>query len=196
MKEMNKTKPGDWLPGKMVGCLLTALFLLMGTSSFAQEIETVSVTAEDEFNEWDVNDDGQWTEDEFGTAFDDAGVYNEWDLDDDSYLNNDELGKGIFDIYDANDDGYFDEDEFTTWNTVWGGDYDYGAWDVNDDELLDYNDFDAGINEYGVFNAWDAGDDGLFTADEITTGFYDTWDADNNDYLDLNEYETYGYGLW
>lgn len=53
-----------------------ALLLTFGTSaSFAQEMEAVSATAEEEFNEWDADGGNILVEDEFDTAFDEGDKF-------------------------------------------------------------------------------------------------------------------------
>ena len=194
-KEMKKTTR-DWLSGKMIGSLLTALFLLLGAPSFAQEVETVSVTVEDEFNEWDVDDDDLWTEDEFGTAFDEGGLYDEWDLNDDNYLDYEELSAAFITVYDINQDKVWTKGEFDSWANARGKNYEFHIWDTNDDELLDQREFGEAVREAGIYEDWDADTNDLYSIDEVRTILFDTWDLDDNDYLDLDEYETYGYGLW
>ena len=42
--------------------------------------------------------------------------------------------------------------EFNAWNTAWGGNYDFDAWDTNDDYVLDYNEYNAGIDEADLYD--------------------------------------------
>ena len=195
-KEMKKTTTRDWLSGKIMGSLLTALFLLLASPSFAQEVETVSVNAEEEFNEWDTDDDNQWTEDEFGTAFENAGLFDEWDTDDDDFLTDEEFSVGFYTVYDVDDDDKWSKEEFDTWNTALGKNYDYSIWDTNDDGVVDSGEFEEAVREAGIYADYDSDKDGLYIEDEVTKAVFSTWDVDDDDYLDYDEYETYGYGLW
>ena len=195
-KEMKNTTTRDWLSGKMMGSLLTALFLLLASPSFAQDLETVSVNAEEEFNEWDVDDDNQWTEDEFGTAFDNAGLFDEWDEDDDDFLTDEEFAVGFFTVYDIDDDDTWSKEEFNTWATALGKDFDYSIWDTNDDGVVDSGEFSEAVKEAGIYKDYDSDNDGLYIEDEVTKAIFSVWDVNDDDFLDYNEYETYGYGLW
>ena len=195
-KKMTNLKTRDWFSEKMIGSLLIALFLLLGAPSFAQEIETVSVNAEEKFNEWDIDEDNQWTEDEFGTAFGDAGLFDEWDMDDDDFLTDDEFGEGFYTIYDVDDDDTWSKEEFDTWATALGKDFNYSIWDTNDDGVVDAGEFSEAVKEAGIYKDYDSDNDGLYIEDEVTKVFFDTWDVDDDDFLDYDEYETYGYNLW
>ena len=196
MNSMNNTKKTDWLPGKIIGSLLTVLILLFGAPSFAQEVETVSATVEDEFNEWDADDDNLWTEDEFGTAFEEGGLFEDWDADDDDYLDYDELSAAFITVYDINKDSVWTKGEFDSWANAMGKNYEFHIWDTNDDELLDEAEFGEAVKEAGIYEDWDADKNSLYSVDEVRTVLFDTWDVDDNDYLDYDEYETYGADLW
>ena len=84
---------------KILTAASTAL-VLMGTPALAQ------------WDQWDANADGVLAEDEFNTAFGEAGVYGEWDEDDDGALTQDEFGGGVFGLYDEDEDGAWSEEEF------------------------------------------------------------------------------------
>lgn len=94
----------------------------------------------------DGNDDGKISKDEYYGTLSDAGIYSDWDTDNDGLLTEEE----------------FDEI---------GYDYDFGAWDYDDNEYLDATELYEGYydtydeDEDGHWNAgeWDdAGDDGFF----------------------------------
>lgn len=158
--------------------------------------ELVADEAKGDFDKWDTNGDGVFDESEFRNVVRNGGFYTRWDADQDGTLAGDELSRGIYGIYDGDDDGTLSAEEFDSWNTAWGGDYNYEAWDTNDDEVINSDEFRAGIGEAGVFDAWDNDNNGLYTEEEVYAGLYNTWDNDEDSYLTSEEYEDFDYNLW
>ena len=213
----NKDKGFKLKPIKTLSGLLMASIFTFGAVSCNQQGETEeNAVAEEEYTEplgyetemvaendvegfdrWDVNNDEYLDETEFRTIYSEGAFYDDWDADDDGLLSDNELNEGIFNTYDADNDGILNNEEYDAWNTAWGGDYDYyDAWDVNNDDVLDYDEYYAGIGEAGVYNDWDVDNDGLFSEDEVYDGLYTTWDADADGRIANEEYETIGYNLW
>ncbi len=89
---------------------LTALFV-SGTVYAAQN--------DNSYDMWDADGDGQLTEQEFNTGFENNGLYDDWDANGDGSLSEDEFGSGLYDSWDANDDGWLSDDE-----------WDSGFWDI------------------------------------------------------------------
>ena len=218
LKKENKQEPMNFLWSLLVACmfLFSAASCNSGGGEGAVEDEGLAETEEigydtelgeteselvtndavGRFDEWDINDDQMLDQNEFETVANDAGFYNEWDADADGFLSDDELNEGIYGVYDEDDDGVFSEDEFNNWNTAWGGDYEYDAWDVNNDNVLDNDEFYTGIGDAGIYEGWDVDNDGLYADEEVYGGLFETWDADDDDYLATEEYNTIGYNLW
>lgn len=80
----------------------------------------------------------------------------------------------------------------------------YGAWNTNDDECLNQNEFGANWdNEFGV---WDGDDDGFIDADEWgvevgtdeidTFGSFGDWDMDDDDRLTDLEFAGGSFGIF
>ena len=76
----------------------------------------------------------------------------------------------------------------------------FDSWDANDDDQVTTDEFYGSVGDLGTYSDWDTNDDGLIGEDEWNSlGWdydYDTWDADNNNYLDSGEfydgvYDTY-----
>ena len=84
---------------KILTAASTAL-VLIGTPALA------------EWDEWDADDDSAVAEEEFGTGFEEAGVYGEWDQDQDGALSADEFDSGVFGLYDQDEDGAWSEEEY------------------------------------------------------------------------------------
>ncbi|SFP18381.1 hypothetical protein [Tranquillimonas alkanivorans] len=91
-------------------------------------------------------------------------------------------------------DDYGTDMDYDTFNTGFGETGYYDAWDMNDDAMLDENEFAT-----GVYADWDQDGDLEITEEEYTMGTerwfgedYDTaftdWDADESGYLDQSEF--------
>lgn len=65
-----------------------------------------------EFKDWDGNNDGQLTQQEFDAGVKNEGLFADWDGNDDGLLDETEFGKGAFGVYDGNDDGFLDDSEW------------------------------------------------------------------------------------
>lgn len=98
------------------------------------------------FQAQDENGDGKISKDEYYGLASDMGIYAD---------------------HDANDDGLIETNEFDEI----GWDYDYDAWDLNEDSYLDsgefydgyFGEFDEDENGHWDNGEWDdAGDGGLF----------------------------------
>lgn len=93
---------------------------------------------------WDANQDSSVDEAEFGTGFDEGGVFGEWDTDADEQLSEEEFTAGFGDGYD--------EERFGA----------YSDWDEDASGGLSQEEFDA-----GVFGAYDGDDDGMLSQEEF-----------------------------
>lgn len=69
--------------------------------------------------------------------------------------------------YDLNDDDLLDEDEFSEGL--------YGTWDADEDVVLAFDEFNAEFAETGIFDDWDADDDAYLTEEEFGAGLDDTF---------------------
>lgn len=95
-----------------------------------------------------------------------------------------------FGAWDANRDSMLDQNEFRTGFN--DGDW-FGDWDGNRDNRLSNEEFDMQAKNWGfdsddgVFDVWDADDDGFLTNNEYADGAFVHWDR-NRDYM-LNDDE-------
>lgn len=97
-------------------------------------------------------------------------------------------GDGFTD-WDLDDNDLLDGDEFG----VGFDDSDlYEEWDMNDDGLLDENEFGYAADDWGFgneFGLWDTDDDGFLDDDEFGVGAFGLWDTDDDGFLDDEEFE-------
>lgn len=64
-----------------------------------------------------------------------------------------------------------------------------GAWDTNSDGLLDDVEFTEGFLGAGVFDGWDLDGDDLIGFNELSSGLYGLWDADEDGELAVAEWD-------
>ncbi|MFD3001642.1 hypothetical protein ACFS7Z_14820, partial [Pontibacter toksunensis] len=102
-----------------------------------------------------------------------------------------------YEDWDLNDDNLLDQNEYNA------GLYD--TWDVNNDNRLDENEWNTASNDWGLENEtwsdWDMNTDGFLNTSEFGTGFADSgwfgnWDTDRNSMLGEREYTDGVFGLW
>lgn len=186
--------------GKIITVLFSALFLLIGAPSFAQEtdeMEPLSNTNSEVgvFEKWDTNKDSQIDQDEFSSIIGDPGLHGDWDTNYDGVYDDDELYTGFFNDWDTDKDGYIDRDEYATGNTEWELEYgdNFEEWDANDDDRLDVEEYSTAMNQTGVTGNWDANSDGLYSDDEVNGRFFDRWDTDNDGFLNEDEFNEVGF---
>ncbi|MDT0645736.1 hypothetical protein RM545_03455 [Zunongwangia sp. F260] len=125
-------------------------------------------------------------------ADDEDGILGEWDIDDDPITDDtgalatemitvtmEDTETSAFADFDTNADGNIDEDEFDAFY-----DYDYTAWDIDEDGVLDEDEF------YTVnFANADTDDDDVLSEDEWNTG-YTTMYGTYYDDEDFSVYDT------
>lgn len=168
------------------------------------------------WEDWDANGDGDITEEEWDESFAGSSTFDDWDVDGDGVINESEYSTGLFGTFDANDDGDITEEEWEQSfdvENVYDGWYD--AWDVNDDGVLDSNEFSAGLYDYydandnGVFDeqewdknfdldrthnsryaGWDINNDGTLDEQEFSSGMFERYDANDNDTVTAEEWHT------
>lgn len=148
---------------------LTAMLMMLGTVSFAQERENVGNMEVDEFNQYDANADQQWDRDEFNTRMTETEAFNNWDIDQDGTINEEEFNEGT---RNWQNQGVQENAAGTTETTTNTGQF--NEWDADGDGALNEDEF----NE-GTFNQYDVDRDGALTDDEFTNGIGNTGIEEN-----------------
>ena len=69
---------------------------------------------------------------------------------------------------------------------------DMGAWDANEDGVLDNEEFSAGFGESDVYSTWDADGDGMLSEDEFNEGVYGAYDEDDSGAIEEEEFGDIG----
>ncbi|MFD2513246.1 hypothetical protein ACFSRY_05165 [Pontibacter locisalis] len=102
-----------------------------------------------------------------------------------------------YEDWDVNDDNMLDQNEYM------GGFYD--TWDTNNDNRLDENEWKTATSDFGMENedwiTWDGNADGVLDEVEFGTnfaknGWFNSWDTDRNSMLTEREYTDGLFGLW
>lgn len=109
----------SWLKTTLKSTAATSFVLALMTAAPA--------VAQENYTDWDSDGSEALEMEEFNTGFGDSGIFDDWDLDDDGALSEDEFGEGVYNGYDVNDDGVLDEPEFGDYGDDLG---DEGFWDV------------------------------------------------------------------
>jgi Ca2+-binding EF-hand superfamily protein len=97
-----------------------------------------------------------------------------------------------FELHDNNDDGVLSKDEF------YGIAQDAGIfadYDANRDRRLDEDEFGA-VGVGTEIETWDLDDDSYLDEDEFYEGTYDLYDSDGDGYLDSGEWDDVGDAGW
>mgnify|MGYP000088422713 CR=1 FL=1 len=109
------------------------------------------------------------------------------------------LGSGAaaattFATADTNGNGKISKDEYYGYVGDVGI---YGDWDLNDDGLLDEDEWTDVDYSYDYdYDTWDLNDDGYLDDDEVYVGTFDTFDVDDDTYLDNDEWDDAGDEGW
>ena len=89
---------------KTIGGLAIAAALAGGSA--------MTYAAEMDYNTWDADKSGSVDYNEWGSRFDNDGMFSRWDSDRDGVLTNDEYGQGVYNTYDRDKSGDWNEDEY------------------------------------------------------------------------------------
>lgn len=162
--------------------------------------ENVSNIPAAQFDAVDTDRDQRLTYEEFeaATRDEEENYFNNWDVDDDDQFSERELNEGLFNNWDTNNDEVLDGAEYQAYNTAWGepqGD-NFSTWDANEDNQLDLDEFDRGQTEAGTYDALDVDDDGYISRQEFRRGTYEARDVNRDGYLTDDEYEGMEYNIW
>ena len=96
-----------------------------------------------------------------------------------------------YETWDADNNELIDENEF---NTTFGEANYYAAWDTDGDGIVDETEWDTGITTYypaytgGDYVSWDLNQDNMLDQDEFTVGTYQLWDTNGDGTIEVVEY--------
>jgi len=115
------------------------------------------------FSDWDWNEDGLLTEDEFIDGAEDEGLFGDWDDDADGMLDDAEFKAGIYSRWDRNNDGRLSVNEWDRGVDTWFGedtvDLAVDNWDVDGNGIINRAEFRSAMDDVGLFAALEANRD-------------------------------------
>lgn len=95
-----------------------------------------------------------------------------------------------FETLDENGNGLLSQQEYNDWVSKAGN---FAELDMNNDEFLDKAEFrEARANNNWDYDTFDADDDGYVDADEFYGGIYDEYDADEDGHWQFGEWDDAG----
>lgn len=160
------------------GGLFTLLFLMLATTSFAQERENVSVNSLEDFNNSDLDQDQQWDREEFDARIREEGFLEAWDVDNDQQLSREELEAGLQEEQKKR----YEIKEHVIGN--------YAIVEVNEDDSVNLAGPANPRLNLDLIDDWDLDNDGYYSEAEMNTGLFDHWDEDTSGFLEYDEYST------
>lgn len=146
-----------------------------------------------EFKDWDKDNSGEIDKQEFIDTFT-LYYFDDWDRQDDDFLDDEDFYQAYYEAMDADDDKGVSEDEFSMAFEYFNrGEFagSYQDWDIDDDFILTYEEYQAGLYESTFFSEWDFNGDGQLDDKELATGLFRVFDINDNGLVDKDEYETY-----
>lgn len=155
-------------------------------------------TVESEVVTDDVAVADTWDEEAYYTTFTNTTYYEDWDLNDDGLLSEEEFRTSFYETFDTDNDGRISQSEWTSAVSDFGVNAaDWTAWDTDGDGFIDMAEFTTSFSQVGWYDTWDLDDDAMITEREYTAGVFRIWDENDNNVLDETEnvhYNTY-YGV-
>lgn len=155
--------------------------------------ETITVFAEDPtFADFDTNSDGTLDMDEVPATYENN--FAEWDVDDSGSLSSEEFYNTVFGNTDADDDDFISEEEWNIGYTGLFGNWstdDFATFDADDDDLLSSDEWNDIFVDSDWFGTYDADADTFVTEAEWDTGLFGDWDTDDDDLISETEYDLY-----
>ena len=153
--------------------LAVALIALSGAPLAAQGIA-----------DWDTDGDGVLVESEFTGGMLGSGIFEEWDTDSDGAIGYPELSEGLYRTWDENDDGEVSVDEWDDAVDLWFGEdavnLSVENWDADGNGVISKAELDSALEDTDLL-ARLGGGDGIVDEDELSAGFFDIADADDDD---------------
>lgn len=166
---------------KTLKTTLLAFFVLGSTSIIAQD-----------FDDFDTDKDGRWSQDEFVERSADA--YDEVDVNRDGKMDADEFAESTFNVSDKDQDDFVNKEEWRSTADLYGSYMStngYLDYDTDRDDKLNRREWNESIGESGWFDTYDTNKDKFLDEKEYNEGAFNDWDVNNDGYVDEDEYSSY-----
>ncbi len=153
----------------------------------SQELVTGEET-NGKFEEFDKNMDEKWDNEEFKNFFE--SNFSEFDTDNDGNLDANEFYAINFRYVDKDNDKTVSPEEWNEGYNYLYGTYesDFDIFDADKDGILDTDEWNIGLADSEWFNDFDENDDGKISAEEWENGLFESWDDNQDGFIDNDEY--------
>lgn len=98
---------------------------ILGVGTLGALMAFAAPVVADVFDDWDTDNEAGISDDEWDAGFGENGIFDTWDADADGTLTEDEFNTGVYDAYDENDDDILDDQEFAEYEEE-----EQGFWDI------------------------------------------------------------------
>ena len=156
------------------GAMAIAAFPALAETVVTKEVmpnpdgTTTTTTTRYYHDSTDANQNGILDSNEFGTF-----VYSRWDMNGDGFIDDTEWGTGTTRWYPA---GY---SEYKT----------YSAWDKDGNGRLDSTEFDTVVTTTKLYDTWDVNNDKILEDDEYARKTFSVYDENSDGALNLKEWQ-------
>ncbi len=157
--------------------------------------ETITVFAEASamsFADFDTDSSGSLDADEVPATY--QNNFTEWDADDDGSLSSEEFYNTGFANTDADDDDGISEEEWDAgFAAMFGGwnDDDFATFDADANGTLSNDEWNTAFAESDWFDTYDADTNTFVTEAEWDAGLFADWDTNDDDLINEDEFNVY-----
>lgn len=141
-------------------------------------------------SEWDQNQDGEITRDEFTAGFQEAGLFETWDRNADNSVTALELAEGLYAFWDRNGDGGLFIEEWENAVDLWLGEGDVdlsaSAWDADGDGVISEFEFASAFQQTNLIAEFSS-DDGVFHDEDLSASLFASADQDEDEVIPISE---------
>lgn len=141
---------------------------------------------------YDLDDDGALSSDEFAGWLGQADVDAAWTFRTDSDLDLDRVAERMIVVWDVENDSVVSEEEWVAGVRTWYGPDDYGAfvdWDADGDSELDANEIAEALETRGMYDRVDLDRDAVIDDEELADWFFDVIDTSDDGQIDTTEWD-------
>lgn len=128
-------------------------------------------------------------------SFTQSEYFDEWNENSDSYVSPDEFSQGFFSVLDQDQSSSLSPEEWEKGKAQFFSEEKSDKqqaemnWDANNDDQIQPDEFQAGLEKLNYFSEWDNNGDDQLTEEEIAEGSFAMWDTDGNGVVEADEYQ-------
>ncbi|MBD3239001.1 MAG: hypothetical protein GF331_00340 [Chitinivibrionales bacterium] len=96
-------------------------------------------------------------------TLEEEGLFDDWDTNGDGLIDPQEFSTNMFEMWDSDNDDGISRSEWEQSQARWFEDtYEFDEWDTDGNGVLSFEEFDAGVRENNVLDAWDGVSEGNY----------------------------------